>query len=221
MAWLKHLAWLLRSLPWRLVYSQDRVRRYGPGPRLMSALRRWRVLLIHPQADIRFEGPVYLGPGFTLHIPGRGSFIVGPDVEFRHGFRAEIEGEGRITVGAGTVFTYDVLIQCSQSIEIGKGCALGQSTIFMDAQHRFRDTSRPFLGQGFEWHPITIGDDAIIPSKCTVMANVGERAVIGANSVVTRDIPAFCVAAGAPARVLSYFGPPGSEPEELTARSEA
>jgi acetyltransferase-like isoleucine patch superfamily enzyme len=58
-----------------------------------------------------------------------------------------------------------------------------------------------------------------ITTKCTIIANIGTRAVIGANSVVTRDIPPYCVAGGTPARVLDYFGPPGEEPAELAARS--
>jgi acetyltransferase-like isoleucine patch superfamily enzyme len=36
---------------------------------------------------------------------------------------------------------------------------------------------------------------------------VGERCVIGANAVVTRDLPPFSIAAGAPARVIRRFGP--------------
>jgi acetyltransferase-like isoleucine patch superfamily enzyme len=42
----------------------------------------------------------------------------------------------------------------------------------------------------------------------TIIADTGERAVIGANTVVSRDIAAFCVAVGTPARVIEYMGPP-------------
>jgi acetyltransferase-like isoleucine patch superfamily enzyme len=47
------------------------------------------------------------------------------------------------------------------------------------------------------------------------MADVGTRAFIGANSVVTKPIPPYTVAVGAPARPIEYFGPPGGEPAEL------
>ena len=47
------------------------------------------------------------------------------------------------------------------------------------------------------------------------MADIGKRAFIGAGAVVTRPIPAYTVAIGAPARPIEYFGPPGGEPEEL------
>jgi acetyltransferase-like isoleucine patch superfamily enzyme len=178
----------------------------------MSWLRKRWVLLCHPHADIRFLGPVHIGPGFSLMIPGRGSFVVGPGVEFRRGFRAEIDGEGRITIGAGSVFTYYVLMQCTTSIDVGERCMFGQSTIVVDGNHRFRDLDRPMLEQGYDFTPIRIGDDATITTKCTIMADVGERAFIGANSVVTRPVPPFTLAVGAPAKPVEYFGPADREP---------
>jgi acetyltransferase-like isoleucine patch superfamily enzyme len=188
---------------------------YGPGLWLMSWLRQRWVLLRHPQADIRFGRGVYVGPRFSLFIPGEGSFVVGDGVEFRREFRAEVHGNGRVTIGGQAVFTYSVLIQCTTTIDIGRRCQFGQATILLDGQHRFRDLGRPMLEQGYDFHPLRIEDDAVITSKCTIMADVGRRAFIGANAVVTRPIPAYTVAVGAPARPIEYFGPPGEEPEEL------
>jgi acetyltransferase-like isoleucine patch superfamily enzyme len=55
----------------------------------------------------------------------------------------------------------------------------------------------------------------MITSKCTVLADVGERAIVGANSVVTKPVPAFCLAGGVPAKVFEYFGPPDRRPVDL------
>jgi acetyltransferase-like isoleucine patch superfamily enzyme len=184
---------------------------YYRGPRLMSWLRKRWVLLRHPHADIRFEGPVYLGPGFSLHIPRAGTFVVGPGVEFRRNFRAELEG-GTIRIGAGAIFTYSVLMHCSTSIEIGERCMLGQSTLVVDGNHRYRDPYRPILDQGYDFTPIRIADGAAIAGKATIMADVGERAFVGANSVVTRPVPAYTLAVGAPAKPIEYYGPPDREP---------
>lgn len=117
------------------------------------------------------------------------------------------------------MFTYSVLIQCTTTIDIGRRCQFGQTTILLDGQHRFRDITRPMLEQGYDWHPLTIEDDATITTKCTIMADIGTRAFIGANSVVTRTIPPYTVAVGAPARPIEYFGPPGLEPQELGSTS--
>lgn len=186
----------------------------------MSALRKRWVLLRNPHADIRFEGPVYLGPGFSLHMPHGGSFIVGPGVEFRRGFRAEIGPDAKVVIGAGSYLTYDVIITCSTSVEIGARCGLAQSTFVADGNHRFRDLDAPFLAQGYDYRQIRIEDDVQIHSKCTIVNSIGTRSVIGANAVVSRPIPAYCLAAGVPARVLDYFGPPGGEPAELSSSSD-
>jgi acetyltransferase-like isoleucine patch superfamily enzyme len=87
----------------------------------------------------------------------------------------------------------------------------------VDGNHRFRDLHRPMLEQGYDLRPVIIEDDVFTTTKCTIIAGIGTRSVIGANSVVTRDIPAYSVAVGAPARVIDYFGPDGAAPTELSA----
>ena len=203
----------LRWLPFSLGYKH--------GPKLMSRLRRWWVMARHPHAHIRIDPSCYLGPGFSLHITGSGTFEAGRYSQFRRNFRAEIEGNGRIAFGEGCVCTYDVLIQCSTSIEFGDRVMLGQSCFMADGNHRFRDLDKPMLSQGYDFKPVRLDDDVAVTSKCTVLADIGERSYIGANSVVSRPIPAFCVAVGAPARVVDYFGPAGQEPPEFLERVRA
>jgi acetyltransferase-like isoleucine patch superfamily enzyme len=200
----------LRKLHAALVW-----RSYHRWPLVASALRRRWLLLRHPHVEFRFDGPVYFGPGFSLHAPDPCTFAVGAGVEFRRGFRCELAHGARFSVGAGTVFTNTVLVQCSTSIDIGARCAFGQATMLVDGNHRFRDLDRPLLAQGYDFRPLHIGDDVMVSTKCTVIADLGERAFLGANSVVVRPIPAYCLAAGVPAKVRDYFGPPGKEPEEL------
>ena len=187
---------------------------YRHGPRIMSFLRQRWVLVRHPHADVRFGRGVYLGPGFSLSMPGTGSFVVGDFVEFRHGFRAEINGSGRVVIGSGSRFTYAVVIQCTTSIEIGERCVFAQAAMLLDGQHRFRDASQPMLDQGYDFHPLRIDEDVAVMSKCTVMSDIGRHAFIGAHAVVTTPIPAYCLAVGAPARVVDYFGPPGGDPRK-------
>jgi acetyltransferase-like isoleucine patch superfamily enzyme len=186
---------------------------YFRGPRLMSWLRKRWVRFRNPHADIRFGRGTYLGPGFSLHMPFGGTFVTGEYVEFRRNFRAELGApDTRIELGARAVCTYDVLMQCTTSIVIGERCQFGQATIVIDGNHRFRDLDRPMLEQGYEFTPIRIADDATVTTKCTIMADLGTRAFIGANAVVTRPIPAYTVAVGVPARPVEYFGPQDATP---------
>ncbi|MEJ7892307.1 MAG: acyltransferase [Solirubrobacteraceae bacterium] len=191
-------------------WLQRRIVRLGylHGPRLMSRLRKRWVVLRNPQATISFGPRTHLGPGFSLHAPWGGTFAVGPDVEFRRNFRAELAGpDARIEIGAGSVCTYDVIMQCGTSISIGDRCMFGQATLVVDGNHRFRALDTPMLDQGYDYRPLRIADDATVTTKCTIIADIGERAFIGANSVVSRPIAAFTLAAGAPAREVEYFGP--------------
>jgi acetyltransferase-like isoleucine patch superfamily enzyme len=185
---------------------------YYRGPRLMSALRRYWILFRNPHVELRFEGRVYLGPGFSLHAPHGGTLVVGPGVEFRRNFQLELGPGGRVVIGARTVFTRDSLLQISTSLEMGPDCVVGPSVSIFDGSHRFRDLDRPMLKQGYDFHPIRIGQGASIMSKCTVVSDIGQRAFIGANSVVTRPVPDYTLALGVPARAVEYFGPPELAP---------
>jgi len=199
----------LRWLPLRLGYRW--------GPLLMSRIRRRWVVLRHPYATIDIHPTAYLGPGFSLHITGPGTFVAGPGCEFRLGFRAEIAGEGRIEFGEGCICTYYTLMHCTTAITCGDQVMIGQSALVVDGQHRYRDPTQPILAQGYDYTPLTLGDGVAIAAKVSIMASVGERTFVGANAVVTRDLPAFCLALGAPAKPVEYYGPPGQEPAELAA----
>lgn len=178
------------------------------APRLASQVRQRWVKLRNPAADIRFGPGCLLGPGFRLRAPWGGRFHCGPGCEFRDGFRAELAGPGSsIEIGAGTVFTYDSLIQCAGSVTIGRNAVFAAWSMVVDGSHRFRDPDVGVLEQGYDLRAIHIGDGASVMAKSTVIADVGERAFVGANAVVTRPVPAWSVAAGVPARVIESFDP--------------
>ena len=198
----------IRRIPWRL--------RYELGGHIASELRRLTILATHRHCRIEFRGPVRLGPGFTLNIPDAGTFIVGRGVDFRRGFVCEISSGGRVTIGDGSYFTSDILIQCTTTIDIGARCGFGQAVLLVDGTHRFRDPTKHLLDQGYDFHPIVIGDGANIMAKCTVFASVGQSTVVGANSVVSRPLPAYCLALGSPARPVESFAP--SDSTELLER---
>jgi acetyltransferase-like isoleucine patch superfamily enzyme len=192
-------------LPWRL--------RYYTAAALASRWRRRLALMTHGHAEIAIDRTARLGPRFGLWIPQRGTLSIGPGCELRRDFFAEIHGEGRVEIGPQTVFTGQSALQISTTLTIGERCVLGIGTMIVDGNHRFRDHTKHTLDQGYDYRPIEIGDGALILSKCTIVASIGKGAVIGSNSVVTRPVPDYCLAAGAPARVIEYFGPPEDRPD--------
>ena len=197
----------------------ERLRRlaYLKAPFWASALRKRWVIAKNPNATIVFEGAVFLGPGFTIDAPHGGTVIIGNGVQFRRNCRIELATpEARVTIGEGSYITYNAIIACSSTIEIGKHCGLGFCSSIYDGSHRFKDLTKPFLAQGYDLRPIRIEDHVQIHSLCTVVNSIGTRTVIGANSVVSRELPAYVLAVGAPARAVDYFGP-ADEPSPLAA----
>lgn len=201
---------------------RERLRRlaYLKAPFWASALRKRWVIAKNPSATIVFEGAVFLGPGFTIDAPHGGTVIVGNGVQFRRDCRIELATpEAKVTIGEGSYITYNAIIACSSTIEIGKHCGLGFCSSVYDGSHRYKDLDKPFLAQGYDLRPIKIADHVQIHSLCTVVNSIGTRTVIGANSVVSRELPPYVLAVGAPARPVDYFGPAEEAPAELAATS--
>ena len=111
----------------------------------------------------------------------------------------------RIVIGAGSFLNLGVMVAAAELVEIGEHCMLANGCFVTDADHRFDDPHKPVPWQGFTPKgPTRIGDSVWCGAHVVVTGGVtiGQRCVIGANSVVTDDVPPFSIAAGAPARVL-------------------
>ena len=88
---------------------------------------------------------------------------------------------------------------------LGEHCMLANGCFVTDANHRFDDPQQPVPWQGFTSKgPTRVGDNVWCGANVVITSGVtiGERCVIGANSVVTTDLPPRSIAAGAPAKVL-------------------
>ncbi len=112
---------------------------------------------------------------------------------------------GRIEIGNGVFINYGASLSAHQLVRIGDGCQLGSYACLMDNDyHRVEDRNQSGLSQ-----PIILGRNVWLGVRVIVLKGVtiGDNAVIGAGSVVTRDIPANTVAAGAPAKIIRTFEP--------------
>ena len=75
-----------------------------------------------------------------------------------------------------------------------------------DCDHEYRDINVPVIDQGIvqRGQMVSIGEGSYIGINAVIVGNVkiGKHCAIGANSVVTKDVPDYCVAVGSPARVI-------------------
>ena len=179
--WAQKWAWYeVNSLPW------NRARIHWEFMR-REAFVRW---------------PVH---GNVLVALREGRLELGANVLFEPGVWITAPGSARIRIGAGSFLNLGVMVAAHELVEIGEHCMFANGCFVSDASHRFDQPGAPVPWQGFTSKgPTRIGDNVWCGAHVVVTSGVtiGERCVIGANSVVTEDIPSFSIAAGAPARVL-------------------
>ena len=179
--YLQKWRWYERNaLPWnRLAIHREFLRR--------EAFVRWPV---HGNVlDAFQEGRLEVGAGTLLepHV-----WITAP-------------GSARVGIGSGTFLNIGVMVAAVELVEIGDHCMFANGCFVTDGNHRFDDPDTPVPWQGFTTKgPVRVADNVWCGANVVITSGVtvGERCVIGANSVVTEDIPPFSIAAGAPARVV-------------------
>jgi acetyltransferase-like isoleucine patch superfamily enzyme len=101
-------------------------------------------------------------------------------------------------------------ISAAQRVDIGRHVLLGRNVFITDHNHEFRDIKLPVQDQGITPPAeVSIGEETWIGHNAVILpgAKIGRHCVIGANSVVTGVIPDFCVAVGAPARIIRRYSP--------------
>lgn len=113
-----------------------------------------------------------------------------------------------IKIGDGCRFGAWNHITAINRIEIGAGCVTGKWVTITDNSHgttdyealRIPPAARPLYSKG----QVRIGENVWIGDKATILPGVtiGAGSVVAANTIVTKDIPAYCVVAGNPARII-------------------
>lgn len=179
--WLVKWRWYQRSrLPWnRLALQREFAARraFAKGPLNGEVLELLR------------EGRLEIGEGTLLE----------PNVWLTGGDR------GRIHIGQGVFLNQGVMVAAVDLVEIGDHCMAANGCMITDGNHRFDDPSKPVTWQGFDSKgPTRLGDNVWLGANVVVTSGVtiGDRCVVGSNSVVTRDLPPGTIAAGSPAVVI-------------------
>jgi acetyltransferase-like isoleucine patch superfamily enzyme len=146
--------------------------------------------------------------GNVLEALLEGRLELGMGVLFEPNVWITAPGAARVRIGAGSFLNLGVMVAAAELVEIGDHCMFANGCFVSDASHRLDDPKLPVTWQGFTSKgPTRVGDNVWCGAHVVVTSGVtiGERCVIGANSVVTTDIPPYSIAAGAPARVLKQI----------------
>lgn len=169
---------------------------------------------VSPTAKISHDGlstgkHIFIGEGVVIYqSSGGGNVVVGQHSRIHRQTIIETGAGGSLTIGADThIQAHCHFSAYVGSIEIGSHVQIAPNCAFFPYNHGTDDAARlikdqPVTSQG----DIHIEDDAWIGTGSVLLENVtiGQGAVIGAGSVVTRTIPPMAIACGVPATVVKY-----------------
>jgi len=91
------------------------------------------------------------------------------------------------------------------TITLGNDVMMGEEVIMMTINHKFSRIDIPMDQQGFqEEEIIVVGDDVWIGSRSIILpgVNIGHGSIIAAGSIVTKNVPAYAIVGGNPARII-------------------
>lgn len=113
----------------------------------------------------------------------------------------------KIIIEDNVIIEQNIHLACAEKIRIGSGSLISSYVFITDIDHEYQDVEKPIALQPLQVNPTVIGQRCFIGTGVKIMAGVhiGDHSIIGANAVVTHDIPPFCVAAGVPAKVIKKF----------------
>ncbi|HLZ36391.1 MAG TPA: acyltransferase [Mycobacteriales bacterium] len=166
-------------------------------------IRYWRFLVFRLRyPHVVTEGLVFLGKNVEIHArKGYGRIVIGKWVHFGNGTSIRCH-EGNLRIGDKCVFGEENTVNCHLDIEIGPATLVADWVYICDFDHRVADIHVPIKDQGIVKSPVRIGPDVWMGTKVTVLrgTTVGQGSVLAAHAVVTRDVPPYSIAVGAPAR---------------------
>ncbi|MGD9737130.1 MAG: DapH/DapD/GlmU-related protein [Solirubrobacterales bacterium] len=169
----------------------------------------WRRWLTRAGRRWVTDGPVFFGRRLELEVSRRGRVRFGRFVWIGDGTKIRCH-EGEVEIGRKTVIGQECTISAYQRVRIGEQCVIADRAMFIDFDHGVVEVERPIRLQGIYKRDVEVGSNVWIGYGACILrgVRVGDNAVVGTNSVVTRDVPANAVVGGVPARVLRMRAAP-------------
>jgi acetyltransferase-like isoleucine patch superfamily enzyme len=174
--------------------------------KLDRELTKFFLVIKHPRMSGRIGRNSFIHGSYR--IDGEKHIFIGNDCYFQRGLwlycHGSQEESTKLSIGDGGVFGYNNHFVAIGRIRIEDNVLTANNVFITDGTHNFSNRNVPIKVQGVRRiRDVTIGSGSWIGENvCIIGASIGKNCVIGANSVVTMDIPDFSVAVGAPARVV-------------------
>jgi acetyltransferase-like isoleucine patch superfamily enzyme len=186
-------------LPSFLARNQMLTRKYAR----LAFRYAWRRFLTPAGWRWRTDGLLFFGKRLEIQIGRKGTIRFGRFVWVGDGTKIRCH-EGEVVIGSKTVLGQECTISAYQHVRIGEQCVIADRAMFIDFDHGSAEVERPIRQQGIYKRDVDVGSNVWIGYGACILrgVRVGDNAIIGTNSVVTRDVPANAVVGGVPARIL-------------------
>lgn len=172
-----------------------------------------RNLYIHPSATFCFpqrihladECKIYKGAYLNARTDNDLGIVLGKGVKI-HEYSYLDSYLGSIEFDDFSGCGHHCVIGGHGKLKVGKYSMISGLTYIIPANHGFTRTDIPYVLQEENRLGIIIGENVWIGASCILLAGItiGDNTIIGAGSIVTKDIPANCIALGSPAQVIKY-----------------
>jgi acetyltransferase-like isoleucine patch superfamily enzyme len=177
--------------------------------------KKW---FLYPVANIKnrflfgsYGRDAYIEPGVVINRP---RFVhVGNHVRIKRNTSINLHPKDKkskeilLFLGDDVIISESCFISACNRIVIEENVGISPNVMIIDNSRKLGDISRPSKEQELKIGEVRIGADSWIAYGACIMPNVtiGRHCIIGALSVVNRDIPSYSLAVGAPARVVKKF----------------
>jgi acetyltransferase-like isoleucine patch superfamily enzyme len=193
--------------PLTLLRFMRRNRMLTPGYALLLARLGW--LKLRFRGRLKTDGFAFVCPRVTFEI-GKGATVhLGRWSWIGHGSKIRAH-EGEVHIGAKSVLGQECTISSFQHVSIGRECIVADRVMLIDFDHGVVEVERPIREQGIYKRDVRVGHNVWIGYGACILrgATVGDNAIVGTSTIVTRDVPDNAVVAGAPAKVIRMRSAP-------------
>ena len=166
-------------------------------------LVRWAWLKLRWRGRLVTDGVCFVCPGVKFEIAKGAKVHLGRWCWIGHGTKIRAH-EGEVFIGAKSVIGQECTVSAFQHVSIGRECIVADRVMLIDFDHGVVEVERPVRLQGIYKRDVRVGHNVWIGYGACFLRGitVGDNAIVGTSSVITKDVPANAVVAGAPARLV-------------------
>ncbi|CYU69420.1 acetyltransferase [Streptococcus suis] len=189
---------------------------------MKKIVKRFYMLVRHPIIFLKsFKKNFYIRGKLNINHFSR--IVLGNDITFGYGTRINFysnnsDNKGKLFIGDNSYFCHNNTILVGGDIHIGNNVLVASEVAIFSENHSTNlETNTPYMNQSLKMSEVVIGNNVWIGEKAIILpgVHIGDNSIIGAGSVVTKNVPRNAIVGGNPAKQIKYY----SEKEKCWKRT--